>query len=302
VFLEVTDEVVLSNCALSLVSLTRGDHARTHDTLNILKKTTNLLVKRLLDLCSAIPEDDQEEPESEGHFALLDSQRSLHLSLRRLRIISKLTFLPDLLSDSTTEKQHLEDIFGVVTDRLSKELADRKPITQENIDELEVPEIWSTLNEKIHSILATSVSDALDLLLSLTMWMVNKFVNSLKTQQDENDNDLFSEQAEYILKLRKFVTNLILLCFEHFIEPAHTPQVSVCQQDFSTLLQEYAMRVTGDLRMIFPKAWKAAKNKALASLALVDEYELVGGAVRFVRSQEDKVSFFQAVSLVLCSQ
>lgn len=291
-FLEVTDEVVLCNCALSLISLTRGDHARKDDALLLLKKTTSLLVNRLLELCEATSEDDHEESNSQSNFALLDTKRSLNLCLRRLRIISKLSYLPDLLSDSIdeeAEKEHLENIFSVVFNRLSKELSDRMPITQAYADEVEIPEIWTVLDEKVHSVVGTSVSDALDLLLSLTAWKVCRFLESLKTQNEVNDDEFDSEQSEFILKLRRYVTNLVLLCFEHFIEKDHLNKVSDCQQEFATSLQEYAIRVTGDLRMIFPKSWKAAKAKCLADLALVDEFGLVGGIVRFVHSQDYKV-------------
>lgn len=290
------------------MSLTRGDHARRDEALLILKKTAGSLKSRLSELLeeraelslSTNEDKNQQRPVGDdgNDSSLIYAERSLNLCLCRLRILSKRWYLPDLLSDASDEEEDeiLEDLFKTVSDHFTKELSVRQLLlSQENFDDVEIPKVWTTVDEKVHAVVAESISDALDLLLSMTAWKLLSTIQSLKnsddTELDKETGDPDGREVDdhLLLRMRNQMIKLVVLCYEQFVEPEHYKQVTECQLKFSISLQEHAGRLTGDLRMLFPKSWCSAKSQLLSSLALTQEVHLVGGLVRFVRSQEEKV-------------
>lgn len=302
IFVEVTDEQVLNNCALSLISLTRGEHARKDEALLVLKQTASSLRSRLSDLLdenavasSNTPKSEESdlEPFNDTKVSQLESEQSLFLCLRRLRILSKRWYLPELLMNQSEshedDDEQLESLFTAVAQNSYKQLSERQLIvSEENMEDVEVPKIWSMQDEQLHSVVAESISESLDLLLSLTAWKVLAVVDMVKNNPAAiNEEEGFDDHI--VLRMRNHLFKLAVLCYEQFVESEYIDKVSESQRKFSIYVQEKAGRLTGDLRTLFPKQWATAKSKLLASLALTQEVHLVGGLVRFVRSQDDRL-------------
>jgi hypothetical protein len=299
-FLEATDDAVLNNCALTLVSLARGDHSRKDEAAFVLKEAaTNLKVRlyELLDENARIKgeidnEMTDEDTDVDRNVELLDNSNSLCFCMRRLRILSKRWYLPELMMDGSEADQDemTEELFTKVLKHCSAELTQRQlPVIEDDAVDFIVPKVWTSLDEQVHTVVATSISDALDLLLSIASWKLRTFIDlnvgkAVETELDEDDAGIL------LLKMRNQIIQLVLLCYEQYIESEFADQVSISQLAFSTFVQEHAARLTGDLRMLFPKGWNSVKSKVLSDLALQQETALVGGLVRFVRSQEEKVS------------
>jgi hypothetical protein len=299
-FLEATDDTVLNNCALAMISLSRGEHSRKDEALLILKETATSLKSRLYELLeertrlasnidAAMTDNDVLEIDNNGE--LLENANALSFCVRRLRIISKRWYLPDLMMDGSESDQDdsVDELFTKVVEHFSVELTQRQlPVVEDNDTDLLIPKIWVSLDEQVHAIVATTISDALDLLLCLVSWKLRYYIESKSSKVDdiefEDDDD-----GRLLLKMRNQIIQLIVHCYEQFIESEYADQVPICQLGFSTLVQEHAVRLTGDLRMLFPKGWNLVKSKVLSTLALQQETALVGGLVRFVRSQEEKV-------------
>ena len=313
IFLESPDETVLSNIAHSMSYLSKGDHARVNDVKNVLKKMAEVLKKRVLDLVADGDTDDiteenvtpnrkrktrkKEDNSSKKRKISLDSSQDskedseyvLMINLKRLRILSKsYDILSPLGGDDGVEHFTFE-----LTRKLSQQLTSRK-----------ANKLVFEDNQKVHGLVAQSIYEGLNLLLVLTAWRLRLLQDEEKVlilEEDlstemKDDDEVTEIESHVTLTLRDRMIGLIEACFEHFLVFDETDEEKSlnffpkAMIEFSHSVQITAGKISSDLRILFPKAWKNASNPYLRSLALVEDGRLIGGFVRYFRSQEGMVS------------
>ena len=129
------------------------------------------------------------------------------------------------------------------------------------------------------------MSEALDFLLCVTAWRLNAEIES----DGINDEPVSATAKDHVLKMRDQLVTLVSMCFEQFLEPQVAGEFSPEHIEFSAKMQKLACRIAGDLRSLFPMAWKSSESQLLSSLALTDDGLLRGGYVRFLQSQDAEV-------------
>lgn len=262
---------------------------------------------RLLDLLEKKTKRDISEANSddEKETTEVDLESSISLCLRRLLTLSKRCSITDLLIDNDSEDEQLETIGKAVATYIGDELKVRQviyhdPETQGDNEQVEVPKIWSVADESVHSVVADSVSAGLELILCMTAWRLMQEIERI----DDGTADYESEEIRnhVVIRMRDCLRNLIVLCFEQFITDA-SDNFSKDHRSFSIAVQEHALSVSGDLRTLFPRKWRDAKSPFLAACALLDDSIMIAAGVRFVRSQESRVSasFYHALTVILCA-
>jgi len=233
IFLEATDTSVLQNVCLALCVLARGEHARNREALLKLQGVVVKVKKRLFELynkkneASQHDDDDMTDHGDDEQDSLnneLDRQHAISICLRRLRILSKRRNLGDLFAvdavleqtigvreDSTIAtiaEDPVVDLCAAVAKEVAKELRARQCNMPEGDDgSIMIPEIWQNTSSKmaqIHDIVAKSVVESLNLILSLTAWRLHDAINKderakaankisddeASKQSDENDSDV----------------------------------------------------------------------------------------------------------------
>jgi hypothetical protein len=304
VFLESTDDIVLSNCALSLTALAKGDHARIPDAQMCLKKTVRALQNRLLELLEFKVGLVDKNSSDFADTSPVDTEHSIGLCFRRLSMLSKRVYIGKLLVDSgglEAQDNAVESLYSAAAEYVAKELDSRKIVhkDEEDADETlaevpetlaEVPEIWTNGNDRIHEMVGEAVSDTLCFLLCVLAWRVNMVVEAL--EKDEKKSTTQGANNHIVVRMRDQLVKLIILCFEQYLEPKDIDVYSKAHVDFSVKVQKEAGRTAGDIRSLFPKAWSSASSPSIAAFSLVDDGGLIGGFVRFFRSQDDEVCAF----------
>jgi hypothetical protein len=301
VFLESTDRTVLQNSGLAIVALAKGNHARSGEALLHLKKIASSLRDRLLELFEqqaklalgsdqSIRDDDAADDDS---ISRTDNFHAINMCLRRLTILSKRWYIPDLLMDGTNEdnSDHALDrlctgISVVVTKNLEarKVVVDESSGDGEDSSEVEIPKIWTTGDQRIHDLVAETVTEALAFILSNAAWRLSQEIRLI------DEGVAFSEASNtehVIVRLRESLAKLISLCFEQYIEVKEgDDKFSPEHIRFSVAIQEQAGAASGDLRSLFPKQWAQSSSSLLRSFSFTKDGHLIGGFVRFLRSQE----------------
>jgi hypothetical protein len=296
VFLESTDPLTLKNCCLAIVSLAKGGHSRSDDALLVLKELAGTLRTRLLDLLEVKAkhtENENEVIDDEDEMTLGDLESSISLSLLRLSVLAKRWSIAALLGDEKFGDSELETISEAVTNYLATELKARqityhRPETQGDADQVESPKIWSSADEKVHSVVADSVSGGLDFILGMASYRLKEEIQRIDAGVAKYEDEDIKNHV--VLHMRDRLVCLILLCYEQFIASVDMDLFSEVHVDFSITVQNHAHRAAGDLRALFPQNWIKAKSPFLSACALVDVSLLIGADVRFVRSQEFRVS------------
>lgn len=350
IYLESSDEYVLQNVALALSSLSQGGHTRSADASLQLQRIASTLSERLIELLaesgnkgasskktskkssrksskrkrgsddslSSDDSDDDDELDSN------DVEYSISSCLRRLRVLSKRCNLTELLDDAAADEDAsantVSDLCGAVVTGIEKRLKDRavKVEQEEDGDEddepnVSIPEIWTEGDKATHDVVASSVEDALSLLLSITAWKLSmaEAEDNLVLQdddiamEDEEDGDGDDSDKYGVVRHRDQLFALLVLCFEQFLPPvANTsedePLYSNEHVTFADRVQEHACQVAGDLRCLFPKEWADASSPLLRSCALTDDQSVAGGLVRYLRSKEEQVSRFYIPDVLFC--
>ena len=299
IFLESTDPTTLSNCCRAIVSLAKGGHSRSDDALLVLKEIAGALRTRLLELLDATAktkhaENDNDDSDDEDEMSRVDLKSSVSLCLRRLSVLSKRWSIADLLGDEVTvSDEELETTSKAVAHYLATELKARqiiyhRPETQGDTDQFEVPMIWTAGDESIHSVVAESVPEGLGFLMTTTAWRLKKEIERIDEGNDEYDDEEIKDHV--VIRMRDSMRNLILLCYEQFIASSDSEEFSEVHEEFAVAVQEHALRISGDLRGLFPRKWSTAESPFLSACALTDDSTLIEAGVRFVRSQEFRVS------------
>jgi len=300
VFLESTDRTVLQNCALVVSTLAKGDHARSGEALLRLKEIAGSLRDRLSKLLGdksklTRAEDDGSDSDEDSEFSAADTEHAIALCLRRLGILSKRWYVADLLGDDSEENdgEHaVESLCTSIAEVVAKELQARKVTLDDeeaaDTTDIQLPEIWTCSDNRIHALVADSVSETLAFFLSTLAWALNKEITKIEAEKSPATPD---PEKHLVISLRDGLAKLLALCFEQFIEEKEGAE-SFSEEHFafSNTIQECAGRVAGDLRSLFPKELAEADFPFLPACALTNDAHLIGGYVRYLRSQEQKVS------------
>jgi len=261
IYLEVSDEFVLQNIAVSLSSLSQEGHTRAADARLQLQRVASTLSGRLIKLLAesenhaASPKKNlsgkakkrkrssDDSLSSDGSDEELDSESgdveyAISLCLRRLRVLSKRCNLSELLDDSAADDDSVEGTVGDLCDAIVtgiekrlKERAVKVETTNEDDDDdpnVSIPEIWKSGNQCTHEMVASSVEDSLSLLLSITAWKFRMAQNEDSTifQDDEDTTmeDEVDETDEYgVVRHREQLFAILVLCFEQFLPPVADP-------------------------------------------------------------------------------
>lgn len=236
IFLESSDEIVLQNTALSLVSLSRGGHTRASDARLHLQRVASSLSVRAMELLASEPDkglgtkrksphalkksskrrrsfkasasaedSDDDEVDSESR----DVEYAISLCLRRLRVLSKrcdlAALLDDELSDDDSTVQTIDDLCNAVVSGMEKRLKEREIVVDDTFGDdsprVTVPKIWRSGDQSIHEVVACSVKESLSLLLSVTAWKLclAQKEDGILVQEDEDltsDLDQHSDETD----------------------------------------------------------------------------------------------------------
>jgi cohesin complex subunit SA-1/2 len=286
----------LQNCSFAITSLAKEEHARSGEALLQLKKIVRTLRDRLLELFEdkAKGGDGEEEDDSDDEkLSPTDIEHAICLSMRRLGILSKRWDLAVLLGEDGKKDSgdsEIDSLHKAVAEIIAKDLQARKVVIQEGEEESpEIPKIWKSGSAQLHVMVAETVGQALSFLLSALAWRMNREV-ALIVQNESSVEDDTAAKEHVVVRMRDRLERLVALCFDQYIEKDDDLE-SYSQEhiDFATKVQMEAGRVAGDLRSLCPKAWSDAESPLLRSLAFTEDGHLIGGFVRFLRSQEEKL-------------
>ena len=342
-FLESTDEIVLSNITENLATFVDGDHTRVAEVRSQVKKLASALNDRLMELLRAGDPEAQSKDKSpvrvsprnrgrssrkspgstsrssDGEFLSspeVDMEHSLYLSLLRWRVLLQgcpLAFLFDVKDDD----DEVEEFFNAISEAIGKKLADRKPIFDDEESRMDdgtvcvaLPEIWKTADAAVHGEVAMAVDETLQILNIVLMWKLyetrkeRNFVFALaRDNEDEEEaerrlNELESEEVDpedlTLLQMRKRVVNLLGMCFDQYL-PTESEDLQYTEEhdEFSLSVQSSAGRNACNIRVMFPREWKEARDPVLRALALTSDNELIGGFARYFQFKEPEVSIIK---------
>jgi hypothetical protein len=308
IFLESTDDICVSNCCRAMVSFAKSDHLRSDEVRLMLKKICEKLLNdlsRLIQVKKRLQSDEGHDDEDNEETSESDIQNSIKWCLLRLRVISKRCSIAVLLDDNKMAcDAKLDDLGKVIHEHVSFELKARQPIlhrpeSQEGDEKIEISEIWSSLIDKsIHSAVAESVREGLGLLLSVAAWRLHEAIES---KEDDRAKDSSQSLDEHIvLRLRRRMKEMLILCFEQFVPVESADRVSDEHVAFAVHVQENALVVSGDMRALFPRRLEQCESKFLQKCPFTDENLVIGAGVRFIQSQEEKVSWMARYGYARC--
>jgi len=248
------------------------------------------------------PASDKTSLTDEGSVPDADSEYSIFLNLKRLKILSKKCDLSVFFEDRNNVNQ-LELLCNFVTDGLKGRLRSCKPVDLRiNTDEettvhklIDSPEVLGAVGK--------SVGEGLEFLLCVIGWFTHsvQVSENLVAEDDdlidnamEDDEDDNSVEDHVVLRLRIRLLSTLELCFAQYIlsgddhgdDETSVAQHSEEQHSFSDFVQLAAGKVTSDLRTLFPKEYADAASPILRSFALQEDGRLIGAYVRFLDSKE----------------
>ena len=236
------------------------------------------------------------DSDDESNTTVVNQETSIQFCLLRLSILLKRwRCIGRTLDDSVSSSdEQLEDVASTVAGYLSSELQSRQCHADsfEGDDEnagdkvSERLKIWSSMDECVHRVVSKSVSDGFDLLLGMTAWRLRDEVQRIDNGADVDATTTTNVDNHVVLRLRRLIETMIKTCYDQFLPPESMNDVTEAHQMFSTNVQEYALRVSCDIRTLFPRKWSVAKSLTLKAFAIEDDMFLVGGGYRFIRSQE----------------
>jgi cohesin complex subunit SA-1/2 len=307
IYKESTDRIVLQNCCQTLVFCAKRCHARSdiatltmHDLwdatltrlMNLLKKKKSINDAKSSSGGLKNSSDDDESDEDDSSMNTLENvASSIRLCLLRLSIlIKRWPFIGRRRDDVESGDNQLDGISVAVTSYLTNELQSRQTtFSSENEDDediLESPKIWSSVDDDIHLVVSKSVSDGFDLLLGIVAWRLLTEIQRIDDGTENDDMDKNDIESHIVLRMRHRIEDLIKKCYEQFLPTEVLDKISKPHQMFSMMVQEHALRVSGDIRILFPRKWSLAKSQLLKAFAIDDDAMLAGGGYRFLRSQE----------------
>jgi len=238
--------------------------------------------------------------ESDVHDA--DSEYSIFLNLKRLKILSKKCDLSAFFDDRNNVNQ-LELLCNFVTDGLKGRLRACKPVDMRTNDDEETTVHKIIDSPEVLGAIGKSVGEGLEFLLCVIAWFTHsvQVSENLVVEDDdlidnamEDDDDDNAVENHVVLRLRSRLLSTLELCFAQYIlssedhgdDETSVAQHSDSQHTFSDFVQLAAGKVTSDLRTLFPKEYADAASPILRSFALKEDGRLIGAYVRFLDSKE----------------
>jgi hypothetical protein len=305
-------EAVLQNLATALIFLSQGEHVRASDAQLQLSQLVTDLSERLVTLM--LDDEALEEPKKKakkGHSPKAkkddddkpvdakDKEFTICVCLRRLRVLAKRMDLAQVLEEDVMDK-----LREAILDGMSSRLEARQIVVKEGSDDdsdgegITIPEIWKDKNgAKLHEAFADAVKDSLHFLLASLAWsfleakekdpIASADVNDDAHDEAMEDEDLDAEEHP-VVQQRDQLMDFICLCFEQYLPTVEDEDELYTEDriDFSSMVQTAACQTASDLRSLFPKEWAEAASPLLRVCALTDDKLLIGGCVRFFRSEE----------------
>lgn len=299
IFLESTDPTTLGNCLRAIVSLAKGEHSRSDEAVVVLQDLAATLRSRLQDLMKERSKlgnkestNDTDDSDDEDESTPADLASSIHQCFRRMGVLSKRWSMADLLGGDEKDKE-IEALSESVTAYMMEELQSRqlkyhRAETQDTAASVEAPTIWKKEDSR-HADVAGSILEGLQLLLSMAAWRLRDETDKVDDDDDDENEDYSDEQLKnhIVIRLRDRIKGVIHLCYEHHIGESHVEILSDNILEFSSAVQEHALRASADLRSLFLKQWQKAESKLLRACALTDDSVLIGAGVRFVHLEID---------------
>ncbi len=328
-YLETSDDEVLENISCALAFFACGDHARKAEAQLQLKNLSNALKERLLALATdgtsemhvkrstrfsldfAAASDSVTSLGSSQNSAsiasgkneeaiTLDTEHSLSMCLKRLRVLSKRCNIANLLEiapDEAMNGMSIENFCTSIGMMTKTRLEERQVASDTGTSDPIIPLIWTTGNQRIHDLVAKSVNEALSLLLSIVAWQTSVAVEREEGIFDVDERECHAPLAsstdkdadQFVLRLRGDLVKLLQLCWEQCLDGFDLNTFSEEHIKFADSVQQHACQIAGDLRSLFPKEWADSPSSLIRAFALTDDGLLVGGSVRYLRSKEDEV-------------
>ena len=315
IYNESTNPAVLQNCCQALVFCAKAcQEARSDMAVLTIQKLWDGTLSRLMNLLkkksnNSTSSMDHDESDDEGDVASVNLESSIRLCFLRLSILLKRWQCVGRAHDddsSSDEDEQLVQIVSAVTDYLSSELQSRQfqYDSGKNDDESENNDvvngrlkIWTSIDNTIHEAISKSVSDGFDFLLTMTAWRLRDTVQRI---DNGVDLDVSSTDIENhaVLRMRRLIELMVKTCYDQFLPQDKMDTFTEAHQMFSTRVQEYALRVSGDIRTLFPRKWSLAKSPILKALAIEDDIILAGGGYRFVQSQEWRLKIHEDATVL----
>ncbi len=314
-FLYSCSETVLLNISDALAFFARSDHVRSQEALFQLQRLATTLSDRLITLLQE-PERDKSanaskksrskarkgksnvdgDPYDGSTLNQTEKEIAISMSLRRFRILAKRLDLCQLLDESGQE-EILSKLRDAVAVGLSTRLEARQIVLSDESlhDAITVPEVWNDGDSQEHEAVANSVEDALQFLLVSLAWSLRKACANDPTASMESNSVLDEDNANQEMEDHPFVQQraqlleFICLCFEQFLPDVNEDLYTDKQIKFSDTVQTAAFQTSGDLRALLPKVWADASSPFLRLCALTDDTSLIGGSIRYFRSQEHQL-------------
>lgn len=300
-FLELTDDEILSNCAFILTAFCRAGHSRAGESLIQLKRMACSLRDRVLELISK----KRNLVSKEGNAVdLCDVESSKSLCLFRLAVLSKRWDVADLLGDGSSEDDNdaaLHRLWNHISRDLEIELGSRIVKSEEAEDDDEtlqqasqpiIPEVWHFEDDRVHAFISDSLKYAFEFFYMTMAWRLAK-----ELDLDALEESSYTEQElqEHILVfMRDKMVQLILLCCEQHLEVDDYEEDTFGDAHiaFATNVQMHAHKTAGDFNLLFPMWMQKAKNPVLREVSnLHDKSRMVsGGLIRFSCAMDDSVS------------
>lgn len=317
IFLHSNNQNVLLNISEALAFFASCDHVRVQDVQVQLRTLVRSLSEKLMTLLMGPEGSDspkerkQSKPKPRSKkskvksdafqdedevMSLEEREIAISLCLRRLRILAKRLDIGRLLDDSE-EGEAIQKVRDTMVAGLSARLESRQVILSDDADDstLTIPEIWKVTKSQVHAAVENSVADALQFLLVTIAWSLreasaNDPINSVDVDavhDDEYENEEIEDHP--IVEQRDQLVDFICLCFEQFLPVVNDSSVTLYSDDqvhFANAVQTAAFQTSADLRALFPKVWAEASSPLLRACALTDDTALIGGSIRYFRSQE----------------
>jgi cohesin complex subunit SA-1/2 len=306
IYLQTTDEVVLTNGARSIAYLCDGDHARSNDACAQVTKLVTELRDRI---CTHLSEREgqnsskassRRRSSTENHVFSIDTESALCNILDRARILSKKVDFSRFLGDDFSSLEELCQFIAEGITRRLKALQVARPIDDEETVAT-CKERWETIDENIVYIIPSIIRSGLAVILNSTAWRMytslredgmmkeSRTLNHKGYVTDSDDEDMTNVVDDHeLLRLRNHLISLVELCYDQFV--LDEDECSSLQVQWSNEIIEVAAQVGCDVRLLFMKEYIHAKSPLLHALAITDDSRLVGGYARFIRAKEQEVS------------
>ena len=249
-----------------------------------------------------------------ANIAKADTESAIYLNLMRLHILYKRCDLTSYLrnneSSSEDDKDNgIEVLCSIIADGLARRLKSLKlgnDVASTQDDDASSQEVSPWAGDRhVMRIIAQAIDEGMNVILTATSWKVHSVIEEEELVVEEDDDVMHAEEENdekdenaaedhLVVRLRDRIVALAELCFDHFLDESLdeddvAPAFTKAQLEFSMLVQSAACAASADLRTLFPKELADAKSSLLRAFAIKDDGRLIGGFVRFFRSQETRL-------------